>query len=343
MENLTPEVSVLLPVRQWRSTTLQAVESILNQTINAIELLVIGQTDVSTLTQRLPPDQRIRTISREEPGIVNALNTGLLHATAPFIARMDDDDVAYPERLSIQRNYLRNNPQVQLCGARVNIVDSNGGSAGVGNGSRRYAAWLDTLTDNATIKQNCYVESPLPHPSLFAHRDTWDQLQGYRQFDGPEDYDLILRAMLAGMGMGKPETVLMDWREHPERLTYSDSRYRRAAFSRCRARAAAHPDSGLDLHCGRAVWLCGTGPNARNWHDELECLGVAVQGFVDMQRIGPDRRKRDKPVIAYDELVTKRGNDLVITALPQDSARRELLSFFSGHGWLSGVDYILGA
>lgn len=343
MENLNPLVSVLLPVRQWRRTTADAVDSLLAQTMSSFEILVIGYDDVQQILDKLPDDDRIKGIARQGTGIVAALNTGLAEAKGSYIARMDDDDMAYPTRLEVQLDYLKAHPEVQLCAARVRFIDSEGTTKNVKAGNLRYAKWLNAHTSNDEIRMACYTECPMPHPTWMAHKGVWQRMDGYREFDGPEDYDLILRAMIKGVVMGKPEPILQDWREHYERLTYTDDRYRREAFTRCRAWAATHPASGLDLDTGRQVWLCGTGRSARYWHDALLDSGVDVLGFVDIKAPDANRLKRGKAVISYEELVERRGDDLVITALSDTGARSRLRVFFERQGWRAGQAYILGA
>jgi len=277
VEVLKPEVSVLLPVKSWRATTAEAVDSLLSQTLRSIEILLIGQDDVEDVLRKLPPDPRIRGIVREGEGIVSALNTGLAAARAPFIARMDDDDVAYPERLEAQRQYLLSSSEVDMCATRIRFIDESGNTDAVKTGNLGYAEWLNNLTQPPDIANACFTECPMPHPTWMAHRSVWQTLSGYRKFDGPEDYDFILRAITMGFGLGKPDAILQDWREHTERLTYSDTRYRREAFTRCSAWAAAQPSNNLGLHAGRSVWICGTGKHARHWHDALQDLNVKAK------------------------------------------------------------------
>ncbi len=342
MESLTPDISVLLPVRLWRESTRAAVQSILTQTHDSLELLLIGHDDANQLAARLPTDPRIRFVARQQPGIVGALNTGLALARGHHIARMDDDDIAYPTRLATQLAYLNGNSGTQLCGAGVRFIDSEGQCESIGNGNRQYAHWLNSLTEDQDIRTACYIECPLPHPTFMAHREIWQRLGGYRDIDGPEDYDLILRAMLLGIRLGKPPGILLDWREHPDRLTHTDQRYRREAFTRCRAWAAIQPQSELGLADGRSVWLCGSGRNARHWHDALMHHGTVVNGFVDIHRHGPQRSKRGKPVISYEQLPGIRGDALIISALSQPGARAAFVRYCQEQRWHSGRDYLLG-
>ncbi len=339
---LKPEVSILLPVRQWRPTTEAAIASILAQTMSSLEVLLIGQQDVAQLAARLPRDSRIRAVARRQPGIVGALNTGLAEARGQYIARMDDDDIAYPERLAVQLAHLRGPTATQLCSCRIRFIDSRGHTDTIGHGNRAYGRWLNSLTDDADIRAARHIESPLPHPTLMAHRDVWQRIGPYRDIDGPEDYDLVLRATLLGIRLGKPAPVLLDWREHSGRLTYADPRYRRTAFAHCRARAACDSRSGLGLSAGRAVWLCGTGRNARDWYDALTQEGVCVRGFVDLHRHGPQRSKRGKPVISYEQLPGQRQDALVIGAVAGPAARTALLDYFDQQQWRCDQEFILG-
>ncbi len=339
---MSPTLSVLLPVREWRNTTKLAVESLLDQTFEDFELLLIGNADVEEIVQRLPSDKRIKALTRDGSGIVSALNTGLGESQGAFIARMDDDDIAYPERFDSQLRYLKAHPDIGLCGTLIRFVDEQGSTESIGKGNQRYASWLNSLTTPADISNACFIECPLPHPSWMAPRATFEKLKGYRQFDGPEDYDFVLRAWLADIRMGKPDDVLLDWRVHDSRLTFRDSRYRREAFTRCRARALCDEGSGRQLVNQRGIWICGTGRNARYWFDALIAEGCDVLGFVDLDRAGARQRKRHRPVITYETLWACREDNLVVTAITDSEARQNLIDTFESHGWLANKDFVIG-
>lgn len=315
----------------------------LSQSMPDFELLLIGQQDVGSLIDHAPVDHRIRVIARRRPGIVGALNTGLSVAKGRYIARMDDDDIARPERLQLQLDHLRGPAGTELCGGLIRFIDSEGNSETIRHGNREYARWLNSLVENHQIHQACFVECPMPHPTWMADRQLWQRLGLYCDADLPEDYELLLRARLQGIRMGKPAQVILDWREHAERLTYRDRRYRREAFAECRASALVDPRSQLGLQDGRRVWICGTGRSARQWHDSLQSRGVRINGFVDLHRHGPQRSKRQLPVISYEQLVQQRREALVITAVAGESARSRLTDWFAERGWLSGREFILGA
>lgn len=335
-----------MPVRDWRATTASAVVSILEQTHSCIELLLVAQADTRALTNHLQRaglhDARIRLLGRQAPGIVSALNTGLAVASGDYIGRMDDDDLAYPQRLELQLAHLQKHPDVQLCATRIRFIDKDGTPSGVASGNQRYARWLNHLTTPTPLALACHTENPMPHPTLLAHRQVWNKLGGYRELDGPEDHDLMLRAMLHGIGMGKPEPVLQEWREHDDRLTRTDPRYRRQAFVNRSAWALVQPGGALKAVDDRGVWIAGTGRHARYWHDALIALGARVHGFVDMASQSAGRQKRSLPIISYEQLTQERGNALLVSAVTLPDACAAIKTFCTAQNWNEGQDFIVG-
>jgi len=216
-----PLITVLMPVHAFTSFTIEAVNSVLTQSHSNIELLIVGKEDIKALIAQLPADERIRGIARNAAGVIGASNTGLQQARGEYIARMDSDDVCHPDRLRVQLEFSQRLPDMTLIGSRVNIFSNDGA---VGNGNRHYQEWLNSLTTADAIEQSCFIELPLPNPSLFAHKNYWQQMGGYREMGWPEDYDLILRTWLAKIPMAKPDATLLYWREHPQRLTRTDKR-----------------------------------------------------------------------------------------------------------------------
>lgn len=334
-----PLISVLMPVREFTAYCVAAVESILNQSHSNLELVIIGKDNVSELLSKLPTDQRIVGVSRTTPGVIGASNTGFDVSTGEYIARMDSDDISHPDRLQIQLAFLKENPHIGLAGACVELFCDE---TPLGRGNKHYQQWLNSLVVADDIAQACFIESPLPNPSLFAHRSFWEAIGPYRDMGWPEDYDLILRTWLARIAMAKPPTMLLRWREHPQRLTHTDSRYSRQAFINAKAWAITQPDADFHLDTGRSIWICGTGRNARYWHDALIDNGANVSGFVELDSAKPKTQKRYLPVISYDQLVDCKGDSLVLSAISAPSAREALTSWFDAHAMHSGSDYVLG-
>jgi len=326
-----------MPVRAYSEYTIDAVNSVLTQTHSNIELVIVGQNDIDQLLPKLPKDKRIKGISRSSAGIVAALNSGLQHCTGEYIARMDDDDICSPTRLETQLLFAQQNPDIDLIGARVRFFNNK---QTIGAGNTRYEQWLNSLGKPDDINHACFIESPIPHPTFFAHKQVWQKLEGYRDEPWPEDYDFVLRAWLHGFSMGKPVPVLLEWREHANRLTRTDSRYSKEAFIRAKVWALMQPESCINTD--RGIWICGTGRNARYWHDALNEHRATILGFVELDDAPEKTKKRHLPVITYKKLLHTWTDELVVTAVSNDAARRHLLEWFCDNGRISGQDFLLG-
>ena len=339
-------VSVLMPVRRLDEYVPVAIDSILAQQGITVELLIIGAPDTVNSDNSLArllnlgySDSRITLIARDEPGIVSALNTGLKQASGDYIARMDADDIAEPNRLRVQLDVAATQAVPGLVGACVEIFSDIGP---VQAGNLRYQSWLNALRTSAAMHAACFIESPLPHPSWFAHKSVWKKIGTYTDGDFPEDYDFILRAWLAGIPMVKPGQTLLHWREHPNRLTHTDSRYRREAFINLKVSALVSPDANLSINEGRPIWIAGTGRNARYWHDALEDQQASVAGFVDIDRPNIKQSKRGKPIIRYTDLDKVRKDALIVTAVTDPIARQNLCKWFADRDMVLGRDVVLG-
>ncbi len=122
-----PVISVIMPVYNADRYVAKAVESILAQTFTDFEFLIIddGSSDRSRsiLQHYAARDPRIRLISRPNTGYVVALNEMLAKATGKYIARMDADDIALPERFAKQVAFLEANPEFVCVGGAYQVID----------------------------------------------------------------------------------------------------------------------------------------------------------------------------------------------------------------------------
>lgn len=107
------EVSVLVPIYNGSAYLAETIRSLLSQTFRDFELLAIddGSTDASAEIVRSFKDERVRLIQKKNGGLCEALNLGIAEAKAPYIARCDQDDISYPERLERQLQVMREHPE----------------------------------------------------------------------------------------------------------------------------------------------------------------------------------------------------------------------------------------
>lgn len=282
---------MLLPVRDAVATLPACLASLARQTLGDHEVVAVddGSTDGSgdLLDEAARRDPRLRVVHTLPRGLVAALNLGLAAARAPLLARMDADDEAHPQRLARQAERLERELGLGVLGCRVRVTGP------AGRGMRRYVAWSNALVDHDAIVRDLFVESPLVHPSVMLRTAPLCALGGYRDGDGPEDYDLWLRAAAAGWRFAKLAETLLDWRDLPGRLTRRDPRY---APDRFRARKLEALEAGL-LTAGRPVVIWGAGPIGKGWARALLARGHRVVAFVEVapRRIG--QRVAGAPVL----------------------------------------------
>lgn len=188
-----PQVSVIMPVKNAMVTLGVAIDSILQQSLTDLELIIVddGSDDETPLIlQRYAAqDARVRVIQATGQGISDALNQAISCAQAPLIARMDADDISEPTRLALQVRAFAERPDLVLLGSRVYILDDETGCCTEKTSPETQAKLMSALQVRTTII----------HPTIMARTDALRQINGYRKaLDGGEDHDLYLR--LARLG-----------------------------------------------------------------------------------------------------------------------------------------------
>jgi glycosyltransferase involved in cell wall biosynthesis len=331
-----PIVSVLLPVRNAEPFLDRCIASLERQTLRDFEVVAVndGSTDSSaaTLEAWAARDPRVRLVHRAATGLITTLNAGLELCTAPFVARMDADDVSHPRRLELQVQALDSNPDLGVVSCRVRHFPWHR----VGEGFRIYEAWLNSLETPEDIARERFVESPVAHPSVMLRREILANAGGYRDLGWPEDYELWLRLLEAGVRMGKLDPYLYFWREHGERLTRRDSRYSVENFIRCRAHYLLEgPLAGC-----RCVILWGAGQTGRRLSKHLLRGGAPVEAFVDIDPDKVGRTLRGKPIIDSQGLPALLGDGtVVLAAVASRGARALIREQLDALGLAEGRDY----
>ncbi len=331
-----PRVTVLLPVRDSLPTLADCLRSLTAQTLEDHEVVAVddGSRDGSAelLEAYARTDPRLRVVRTEARGLVPALNAALGEARAPLVARMDADDLAHRERLARQAERLAADPGVDVLGCRVRLLAERGAR---NRGMRAYVAWLNALLDHEAIARDLFVESPLAHPSVMMRTAPLLALGGYRAFDGPEDYDLWLRAHAAGLRFAKLAKTLLFWRDGAGRLSRTDPRYAPDRFLDLKLEALARgPLAG-----GRPVVIWGAGPVGKGWSRALARHGHEVAAFVevDPRKIGGSIH--GAPVVSVAAAAAFRG-PLHLAAVGQAGARARIREEAYRRGLREGLDLL---
>lgn len=319
-----PLVSVVLPFRNASETLVAAIDSIRQQTLSTFECVLIDNRSCDNsraLAESVcRTDHRFRLIV-QEGSLVDALNAGCAAARSPLIARMDADDLAAPQRFEAQHAMLAGDSTLAVASCLVDAFPS----ATIRDGMRRYLAWSNAARSPERIRESLFVESPLIHPSVMMRRAALAQVGGYIESDGPEDYDLWLRLLLAGFHAAKVPQVLLQWRDAPMRLTRTDPHYTATRIFETKLR---HLPSVVPR--GTSLQICGAGPIGRRWARALRDMGYPLRRIVDVDRAKHGRIVAGTRVERPQDLDPADGYILAAVGVP--GARAQIETFLQARG-----------
>lgn len=186
---IAPRISVIMPVYNSEKYVSFAIKSILNQTYRNFEFIIVndGSTDNSEKIILLYKDQRIIYRKKEHTGISDTLNFGLKIARGEWIARMDSDDISFPNRLEKQMNYIQRNCDISVISTIYAIFKSEKRINKI-----KYIV-LNPEKDEA-IKKKLLLSNSLHHSSVMFKKNIILDSGCYdSRYDDVEDYELWLR------------------------------------------------------------------------------------------------------------------------------------------------------
>ena len=234
----TPRVSVVMPVHNALPYLDAAVESVLRQTFNDFEFVILDDASTDGSTERLRQwasrDARIRLLEEKQNlGPARSSERVARAASAPIVARMDADDISYPERLADQLGVLDRHPGVGVVGGLFDIIDPDGRIV------RGPELWR--------LRQPASVP-PFGNGPLTYRREFFDRVGGYREeCEFWEDNDLILRMAAVTNIMVLPYSVYqVRLARVSNRLSSEQQRVERAVDLMYRARARLEQGRSYD-------------------------------------------------------------------------------------------------
>lgn len=277
MSESTICVSVILPVYNSRDYIQDAVESILQQTLKELELIVIddASTDGTQAIIRQFDDSRIVFIQKEKnTGYTQSLNRGLGIAKGEYIARMDADDISLPGRLERQVAFLNANPDMIFCGTDFEIM-----------GTPRKV--LKGFFTHEQIITAMLLYTPVIHPTVMFRGDfiRKNNIRYDPSFEPSEDFELWVR--LAGQGKIAiiPE-VLLKYRHHSEQVSSKADELQQSNLRRSRIRLLSYltgPLAGKEQEYAEMLF----GSRNVNGKEELRNLFKWVDRIIQFNDTSP--------------------------------------------------------
>jgi glycosyltransferase involved in cell wall biosynthesis len=214
-------VSVLIPVYNASEFLKEAVSSILNQSFLDIEVILVDDcsTDNSVELIKSFTDQRIRIVElAENRGIGGALNVGLAIATGKYILRMDADDIALPDRIAKQVEFMENHPEIGVSGALAQFFDG---------------ANFNSSIPQEQLKPNLLLDCVFAHPTVIIRKSILDsygiEFSGYL-----EDYELWVK-LSSLTEFGLLSEVVLQYRRSENQFTATNLEKRTNEANKIRA------------------------------------------------------------------------------------------------------------
>jgi glycosyltransferase involved in cell wall biosynthesis len=210
-----PQISIVMSVYNSRRFIDQAVESVLEQSFEDFEFIIIddGSSDDSMDIVRSYGDERIRIIENEgNLGLTASLNRGIESARGDYIARIDADDVWVNYKLDVQIDYMKINPGVGVCGTLANIIDEKGEIIRKTNFPARHKAIIWSMI----------FVNPISHSSVMAKTELTKKNRYNENIKKSQDYELWSRLSPQTRINNIPER-LVSLRRHSETISNTQS------------------------------------------------------------------------------------------------------------------------
>ena len=242
----SPEISVVLAVHNGMPYLPETMGSLFRQAFKRFECVVVDDASSDDTWRYLQSldDPRIRAVRLQRVGFATALNEGIRLASSKWVARIDADDVAEPERLGAQFAVAKTNFRVALIGCQARCIDQQ--SAVVGE--RQFP-----VSDSA-IRFQMFFGCPFLHPGVMFPRELAMACGGYRASYAPsEDYDLWTR--LAGLGeLANHPAPLMQYRLHGSSMTTTRLREMTEMCARIAGEYAARGGCGVSEDRAKSLY-----------------------------------------------------------------------------------------
>lgn len=332
-----PRISVILPFYDPGQELSEAILSISRQSFGDWELLLVNNNANAKATriaeEMSKADARIKLLYEPVQGIAHALNTGLLHARAELIARMDADDFSHPMRFEKQIRFLVANPEVDVVSTQTSFFSS----MGMSEGYDIFTQWQNNIITPEEHYISRFIESPLAHPTVMFRKKLIEKYGPYSTANVPEDYELWLRWFDKSIKFYKIPEPLLQWNDHQERLSRTHENYSKEAFYtvKCEYLAAWMKRS---LAENKKVVVCGSSKIVRKRADLLSDLGINVFGYTDVKRV----RNRSINFIPLHQL-NEPGNWFIVNFISKRGVRESVRAHFMNLGFIEGQDFILAA
>lgn len=222
----------------------EAIDSILTQTYRDFEFVIYDDCSTDRTPEIIQSYKDSRIVSRrniDNQGLTRNLADGVARSEADYIVRMDADDIAYPQRLEKQLEWMDAHTEVSIMGTPVSYFHRIPGDGGIS-----YEPY-----GNEIIKAYLFISFTLKHPTIIIRRQHLiDNSLNYNpDFRYSQDHTLYFDCIRSGLQFANYSEPLLYMRSHEKSI----SRVRHATQQECsmRARERFLTSTGMDLGCNK--------------------------------------------------------------------------------------------
>ncbi len=274
-------------------------------------------------------DNRIKLYKNKKHGIIEALRLAFNKSSGDYITRMDSDDIMMPHKLDILLSNLLDKGKQNVAIGLVEYFSKDG----IGDGYKRYEAWLNALTIDGLNYSEIYKECVIPSPCWMIHKQDLISCGAFSSNRYPEDYDLAFRFYKHQMTCIPCDTVLHRWRDYESRASRTDEHYTQNYFLEIKL----HYFLELDYDVKKTLVIWGAGYKGK------KMARLLIERNIEFIWICNNPKKIGKHIYNNELhdinfLNTLNNMQVIVTVANPDSQRR-IRSFLSNKQLKSYRDY----
>jgi glycosyltransferase involved in cell wall biosynthesis len=328
-----PKISILIPAKNAGKYLHDCLNSIIEQTEINWECIVVNDNstdDTLAISEEFAAkDNRFIVLSNPESGVITALRLAFAKCSGELIHRMDADDIMPKHKLATLKQLLVKNGKGYVATGKVKYFSATT----LGDGYKKYEAWLNRLTETGSNFSELYRECVIASPCWMVYRSDFEKCGSFDSDIYPEDYDLVFRFYEVGLQCLPCSEVLHLWRDYSVRSSRTSDLYADNRF--------------LDIKCyyflklnfdeSRPLVIWGAGRKGKAIARYLISKKVAFHWLCNNpKKIGKDIYG----VLMQAELTLENLKEpQVIVAVANDEEQAELKRYFHEKGMETMKDY----
>ena len=321
----TIKVSIVLPFKNAALYLTECIESIRAQSHQDWELIAIDDhsTDQSRTIVEGFQDPRIAVYDNEGEGILPALRSAQKYIAGDFVTRMDADDTMPPHKLETLLGILLSEQKGTVATGKVQYFSESE----ITFGYQEYENWLNKTASGNSFYKQIYRECVVASPNWMMHRSDFDAMEGFRQLQYPEDYDMVFQWRKKGFVIKACDACTHLWREHSHRTSRNSDVYQQESFFRLKLVYF------LEEFQGQNFYLIGTEQKGVLIAKMLQSQNVSFRWFAqDPALIG----KKKREVVLENITALPQNGICILSDYPKDKAREELVEFIHSRSYVIG-------